>query len=269
LVQGAHVRAATIRPHRLVIDGLNPDRRYFTIARTSVTRHLDPSVPFGIEFDGAATGQYFYLNFLFDDVGYDRASFRFQDASRASRTLFFSLQHPSSVTQVPDWSNVQAITLSTNSKDGWAGTSVELRGPFGVDSSVAGSGRFVERGGRGNPFADMGDEGRSALVSSDERVTDVTALRPGLGSGFLTFTQSYHPSWQVTTSDGDVDPVVALGFANGYRLPEGSDPTAITMGLARLGRIGTTISGTAWCAALIAVAFGRRRRRRAATVPDG
>jgi hypothetical protein len=106
-------------------------------------------------------------------------------------------------------------------------------------------------------------------VSSDERVTDVTALRPGLGSGFLTFTQSYHPSWQVTTSDGGVDPVVALGFANGYRLPEGSDPTAITMGLARLGRIGTTISGTAWCAALIAVAFGRRRRRRAATVPDG
>jgi hypothetical protein len=269
LVQGAHIRSATTRPQRLVIDGLNPGRRYFTIARTPVTRRLDPSVPFGIEFDGAATGQYFYLNFLFDDGGYNRASFRFQDTSRASRTLFFLLKHPSSVTQVPDWSNVRAITLSTNSKDGWAGSSIELRGPFSVDASVAGSGVFFERGKRGDPFSTMGSDARSALATPDEQVTDTTALRPGLGNGFLTFTQSYHPSWQLTTADGRAEPVVALGFANGYRLTQGSDPSAVTMGLASLGRIGTAISGAAWSAAAIGVSLGRRRRRRRATLADG
>jgi len=271
-VQGARTRSTVARPQRLTIDGLRPDRRYFTIARTHVARRLDPSVPFGIEFDGAATGQYFYLNFLFDTAGYNRASFRFQDVSRVPRTLFFLLRHPSSVTQVPDWAHVRAITLSTNSKDGWADASVRLRGPFAVDTSVAGSGRFYEPGKRGDPFSDRGGDAVSALASPDELVTDTTALRPSLGAGLLTFTQSYHPAWQLTTRQGPLEPVVALGFANGYRLSEDANPSAITMGFAVLGRIGTVVSGATWFAALLAaasLAWRRRRRRRRAVVPDG
>jgi hypothetical protein len=248
---------------------LSPGRRYFTIARAPVARRLDLSVPFGIEFDGAATGQYFYLNFLFDSAGYNRASFRFQDTTTDPRALFFLLQHPTSVTQVPDWSTVRAITLSTNSKDGWADASVGLRGPFAVDASVAGSGTFHEPGRRGDPFSGMGQEADPALASVDERITDTTALRPGLGAGLLTFTQSYHPSWQLTTANDRVEPTVALGFANGYRLTDGENPSTITMGLAVLGRIGTAISGAAWVTALLAATLLSRRRRRRATVPDG
>jgi hypothetical protein len=270
LVPGTRTRSTSARPHRLMIDGLRPDRRYFTIARTRVAKRLDPTVPFGIRFDGAATGQYFYLNFLFDSAGYNRASFRFQDVTTVPRTLFFFLQHPSSVTQVPDWSNVRAISLSTNSKDGWSDASVRLRGPFAVDASIAGSGTFHEPGRRGDPFSDMGGDVVSALASPNERVTDVTALRPGLGAGLLTFTQSYHPSWQLTTTDGGHEPVVALGFANGYRLTEDANPIAVKNGLAVLGRIGTAISGVAWFAALVAAAsLARRRRRRRTFVPDG
>ena len=269
LEPGVRTRGTSVGPRRLTIDGLSPDRRYFTIARTPVTKRLDLSVPFGIEFDGAATGQYFYLNFLFDSAGYDRASFRFQDTTTEPRALFFLLQHPTSVTQVPDWSTVREITLSTNSKDGWAASSVRLRGPFAVDASVAGTGTFSEPGRRGDPFSAMGEEAGSALSSADERVTDSTALRPGLGAGLLTFTQSYHPSWQLTTTNDRIEPVVALGFANGYRLTEGANPSTITMGLAVLGRIGTAISGVAWFAALLAAALLARRRRRRSIVPDG
>jgi hypothetical protein len=221
-----------------------------------------------MEFTGAASGQSFYLNVLFGRGGYQRMSFRFRDTTTSPRLLLFSPLHPSSVTRVPDWSKVTQLTVSTNSKRGWTGP-MSLEGPFltttpggdtGSDAAESGP-TFSEAGRGGDPFADA-VAGHDALKPADQLIGDHATLGGDLGTGLLTFSQSYNPTWTLHAGGGNVSPSVGLGFGNAYPVSSTMRPESISLGLARYGRIGTAVSIAAWTLLLLAMAVLHLRRRR-------
>ncbi|MFL5766329.1 MAG: hypothetical protein ACJ758_00605, partial [Actinomycetota bacterium] len=247
------------------VSDLQPARRYFTLFRAHLARPIEPTRTIGMEFTGTGSGQSFYLNVLFGRGGYQRMSFRFRDTTTSPRLLLFSPLHPSSVTRVPDWSKVTQLTVSTNSKRGWAGT-MSLEGPF-LTSSPRGNTTesgptFSEASSGGDPFADAAP-GHDALKPTDQLIGDRATLSGDLGTGLLTFTQSYNPTWTLHGSRGDVSPSVGLGFGNAYAVSRTTKPESISLGLARYGRIGTAVSIAAWALLLLAMAVLHLRRRRA------
>ena len=261
---GLHGDVSVEGPDATVSD-LQDGRRYYTLFRAHLARPIEPTRTLGVDFTGTGSGQSFYLNVLFGRGGYQRMSFRFRDTTTSPRLLLFSPLHPSSVTRVPDWSKVTQLTVSTNSKRGWTG-SMSLEGPFlttapGAGATASGP-TFSETGRPGDPFASAA-EGRGALKPADQLVGDSATLSGGLGTGLLTFTQSYNPTWTLHTGGGDVSPNVGLGFGNAYPVSKETHPESISLGLARYGRIGTAVSIAAWTLLLLAMAILHLRRRRA------
>jgi hypothetical protein len=260
---GLHGDLSIDGPNATVSD-LQEGRRYYTLFRAHLARPIEPTRTLGMEFTGTASGQSFYLNVLFGRGGYQRMSFRFRDTTTAPRLLLFSPLHPSSVTRVPDWSKVTQLTVSTNSKRGWTGA-MSLEGPFLTTSPggvAAESGPTFSQAGRGgDPFADA-PAGRDALKPADQMIGDHATLGEDLGTGLLTFSQSYNPTWTLHAGRGDVSPSVGLGFGNAYRVSSTMKPQSISLGLARYGKIGTAVSIAAWALLLLAMAVLHLRRRR-------
>jgi hypothetical protein len=93
-------------------------------------------------------------------------------------------------------------------------------------------------------------------------IGDHATLGEDLGTGLLTFSQSYNPTWTLHAGRGDVSPSVGLGFGNAYRVSSTMKPQSISLGLARYGKIGTAVSIAAWALLLLAMAVLHLRRRR-------
>ena len=263
--KGYGVKADDVRSlgATLSVSDAGSSRPYFTIGRSRVERQVVPDRPFGITFTGTGSQQLFYLNFIFDTAGYQRASFRFRDTTSEPRNLLFSPLRPSAVTSVPDWSHVREITLSSNSKNGWAGR-VAVEGPYltrSVGTPPAGwHPTFVQDGRDGDPFV-VGARAVGALSPADQSIADHATLGGGLGQGLLIFTQAYHEDWRLDT-ERDVEPSVALGFANAYELDGHSSPGTISFTLAAYGKVGTVVSLVGWMSALALLVVLRARRRR-------
>jgi hypothetical protein len=256
-------------------------RLKFAMAYALLPRSINPKEPLAFEFRGAGTGATFYLNFYFKD--HSEKSVSFVDTSSSRKALFFTLQNgraarstigpavenpyvTSPPLQVPDWSGLKYLTLSSNSRN-WQGGTVRIAGPFPMKLSHSlpyFAGHF--------PSADRSEPAIGAKLGTPF-VSTTTGLH-GLRPGILDFAQSYNPGWHLTGADADVH-TVELGFQNSYLVRSGGSHARLNYGPAAIGMWGTIVSLVAWSLGLvilIAWPLGTsvlRHRRRTRSVDTG
>jgi len=233
----------------------------YAMAYASLPKRISAADPLALKFQGSGSGVTFYVNFYFRNGS--KKSFSFQDSTNSARTLFFTpeqgkaawraasakeLANPYMASlpqlEVPDWNNVQYLTVSTNSRI-WQGGTIRFDGPFPVrltHSLPYFSGHFPAVSGSASDPR-LGTQMISSPVSLH-----------GLRSGILDFSQSYNPQWQLTGARAGTH-TVALGFENSYLLEKGSLSARLSYRPALVGVWGTIVSMVAWCAGLIILIF--------------
>ena len=232
-------------------------RQVSSLAQAKLPSKINPADPLALKFQGNGSGAMFNLNFFFKG-GY-RESFSFQDSTEQSRLLFFTPQEgrpavrPTSQTgiqyryfssdlQVPDWNQLERVTLSTTSLI-QPGGRIRIAGPFRVQLTHP-LPYFVGRLPSALPrsISVPGPRLTTAMVST-------TASLERLRRGILDFSQSFDPHWQLTGAETSIH-TVELGFENSYFVEKGARHATLTYSLEPVGKVGTIISVFAWCIGL-------------------
>lgn len=251
------VRAARPRDHLVRLIPATAAHWAYTLAYVPLPRRLNASEPLAFEFKGTASKSAFYLTFFFRNGA--QKSFEFEDVSKRRRlvavipeegkpawaapgrsvTNIYAVEFPGR--QVPDWNQVARMTISSTSP-AWRSKPVSISDPYHLKLA------------RSLPyFTGRLPAGRSAAASPAKLLTQnvtSTVSMAQVRPGFLDFSQTFDPDWQLTGVTSDLH-AVELGFENSYLVSRGAARSQLRYGPAVAGIWGTYLSLLAWLIGLV------------------
>ena len=254
------VRVAHASRAAVTLTPIAANRSLFSLAYAQLPQFINASDPLAFRFQGTGSGASFDLNFFFKD-GYQK-SFKFQDVTSRPRILFFTPQeggpavqpsprlvvqnrYLSSNTEVPNWSQLERVTLSTASLI-WPGGKIRIAGPYRIKLAHS-LPYFV-----GHLPTATSHSSPGAATSPMATMVATTAPVRNVRSGILDFSQSFDSHWQLTGSRVSIH-TVELGFENSYFIGRGAYSATLSYSLAVVGESGTMVSVVVWCIGLLSL----------------